>query len=543
MSPSLWALGAIVVGFTAGVTVSVGWRRRVEQRTLANAERVASLPSSAPPTLASVGQVQGASTPRRSPSPDGTLPDCTIEHEVVERYLGAIRDALSGDDVLLWTSTDGGDLTVTASATGGAGPAFQISPSIDSLLRWAVDQGIPASNADTDESLFLVTPVGGGERLHGAVALYAADRRLVSRERVKSHLPRYAARLAILLDLLRDAGGARRYRDKAVLLAKAAERVQGSGDSATLGQAVCETAIEISGGTRAALVFWNDQAGAGHIGETSPGHLVASGFQVAADSFVGTACRERQRFTSANFSRHSALPLFGPDEPGRPIGSFAIAPLQRAHECLGAIVVEGEAESQITAEEGSLLQLLASLASQALQNVRRLEAATTASNTDALTALPNRRMFDDRLRHELGECQRNGHELSLIVADVDHFKRVNDSFGHEAGDAVLVAVARTVARSLRNGDLCARYGGEEIAVLLPRTPPDSAREVAERLRRAVEEVRVKVGGEQLGVTISLGVATYPSSTRTSGDLFAAADQALYTAKKAGRNRVSIAGVT
>lgn len=537
--PGAWALGALVVA-SVGVAAMLGWRRWVDQRAALATRGRAQVPAATRLTATQPVRNIGAPEARRAPSPDGSLPEQTIDQEVVERYLVDIRDALAADDVILWTYDDGNELLPTASACGGTVvPVFEISPSPEDLLRWAVEQDMVASNVETDDAFFLATTVGRGDRLHGVVAMYAADRRRISRERIKGYLPRYAARLGLLLDLLQDGRGARRYRDKAVLLAKAAERVQGSKDMPMLGQAVCDTAIEISGGTRAAFVLWNEEAEAGQVCGTSSGHPVATGFRVAAESFVGTACRERQRFTTARTSGTSGLPLLGPAEPARPIGSFAVVPLQRDHHALGAIVVEGERESQITTEEGSLLLLLASVASQALANVRRLEEVTTASITDPLTQLPNRRMFDDRLRQHLAECDRFGQVLSLIVVDIDHFKRINDTHGHAAGDAVLVAVAQTIAHSLRTIDLCARYGGEELAILLPQTSIEAAREVAERLRKAVEAVRVPAENNVIGVTISLGVASYPLSSRNRETFFSCADSALYAAKHAGRNRVMV----
>jgi diguanylate cyclase (GGDEF)-like protein len=187
--------------------------------------------------------------------------------------------------------------------------------------------------------------------------------------------------------------------------------------------------------------------------------------------------------------------------------------------------------------EGELLSLLASVAAVALENVTHLAEVHERSTRDGLTGLPNRRVFDERLQHYLCGSDRYGQAVSLILIDIDHFKAVNDGYGHDAGDAVLVAVARAAAQGVRNIDLCARYGGEEFAILLPQTRLAPACEVAERLRRAVAGLRVTVGGRQISVTASFGVASYPESVHSHDALFVAADRALYSAKASGRNCV------
>jgi diguanylate cyclase (GGDEF)-like protein len=148
-------------------------------------------------------------------------------------------------------------------------------------------------------------------------------------------------------------------------------------------------------------------------------------------------------------------------------------------------------------------------------------------------------MFDERLKQHLAECDRFDQVLSLILCDVDHFKRVNDQHGHRAGDLVLAAIARALAHGIRNIDIVARYGGEELAILLPQTPIERAREVAERLRKTVEGLCVSVEGGVISVTASFGVACYPTSGGGRESLFLNADRALYAAKNEGRNKVSI----
>ncbi len=153
---------------------------------------------------------------------------------------------------------------------------------------------------------------------------------------------------------------------------------------------------------------------------------------------------------------------------------------------------------------------------------------------DALTGLYNRGYFDDRLKQELAYAFRHESPLSLVLLDLDHFKRVNDEYGHKSGDAVLVAVARVVERAVRSEDVAARYGGEEIVVLARGTSSGGGLALAERLRRHIESLPIRTNDRILRVTASLGVATFVRPGM--GDLVAAADEALYVAKSSGRNR-------
>jgi diguanylate cyclase (GGDEF)-like protein len=491
---------------------------------------------------------------RRVPSNDGSIPEHTVESEVVERYLADIRDALGADDVVLWKRGEQDELITAASASGTSSvDDLHTTPPAESLAHWALQQGMPASNYDTDDAFLVAAPVGTDGREHGAIAVYAADRRAISSERARTYLPRYGKRLAMVLDLLRDGRETRRYRGKSEVLARAAERIQESTDLSTLGRAICQASLEVSGASRAAFVVWNSTTagatgnepaeegeGSGHIVTVSVGHAMSPGFEISRDSFVGTACRERQRFTIRESYRMSDVPVFGPGEPSRKVSSIAVVPLLRDGRSLGAIAVEGDQESQLTSVEASLLLLLSSVASVGLESVRQLEEVTARAATDELTGLPNRRMFDERLKQHLAECDRFDQVLSLILCDVDHFKRVNDQHGHRAGDLVLAAIARALAHGIRNIDICARYGGEELAILLPQTPVERAREVADRLRRTVEALRVPIeGGGTISVTASFGVACYPTSGGGRESLFLTADRALYAAKDAGRNKVMV----
>lgn len=169
------------------------------------------------------------------------------------------------------------------------------------------------------------------------------------------------------------------------------------------------------------------------------------------------------------------------------------------------------------------------------QMARALHAA---SQTDPLTELPNRRHMVDRLEAELCRIGRNGDGsggFALIMLDIDHFKEVNDAFGHAAGDHVLVEAAGLLRRNLRGHDLCARWGGEEFLILLPDTDQIQAEAVAEKLRGLIAHQPIAHQGHSIAITLSLGVAAYRPG-RTADDCIQAADDALYIAKRAGRNR-------
>jgi diguanylate cyclase (GGDEF)-like protein len=155
---------------------------------------------------------------------------------------------------------------------------------------------------------------------------------------------------------------------------------------------------------------------------------------------------------------------------------------------------------------------------------------------DPLTGLPNRRALDERLQQEWARLLRHGGHVSVIMADIDHFKKVNDQFGHPAGDEVLRQVARLLADGCRESDMAARYGGEEFVIVAPETTAQAAVDFAERLRMSICSKPLEVRGKVVDVTVSFGVADH-EGRKTPEELVQAADEALYRAKSAGRNCV------
>jgi diguanylate cyclase (GGDEF)-like protein len=167
----------------------------------------------------------------------------------------------------------------------------------------------------------------------------------------------------------------------------------------------------------------------------------------------------------------------------------------------------------------------------------------TLAVTDGLTGVFNHRRFQEALQTELVRAERHKRPLSVLMIDVDFFKKINDAMGHPAGDELLRRLAETLGADLRQTDLIARYGGEEFTVLLPESTKSEALQVAERMRAAVEALSNEGTAWKLKVTVSLGVATYPEDGETGQGVLEAADQAMYLAKRQGRNRVVGARIT
>jgi diguanylate cyclase (GGDEF)-like protein len=219
--------------------------------------------------------------------------------------------------------------------------------------------------------------------------------------------------------------------------------------------------------------------------------------------------------------------------------SWLGVPLFMYGGCEGVIAVQSAHAGAFRADHQRLLESLALQIAGALQNAHLYELAMV----DGLTGLFVRRYFDARIEEEIERSKRYGTAFSVVMMDVDDFKMLNDTHGHLIGDRVLRGIAHVVKAQMRGVDTAARYGGEEIAVILPRTELVNAYNVGERLRAAIAELRITTDAEPsevLRVTASFGIAAYPESTASDGeDLVRRADSALYRAKRTGKNRVEL----
>jgi diguanylate cyclase (GGDEF)-like protein len=227
-------------------------------------------------------------------------------------------------------------------------------------------------------------------------------------------------------------------------------------------------------------------------------------------------------------------------EPGAGLGAIAI-PLRSGGHPFGVLAYYGR-PSPFDDEDVDSLEILVRQAETAIENSFLYEEAVRLSLTDGMTGLWNRRNFDLRMESELSRAVRFSEPFAVVFVELDQMKAVNDRHGHQAGDTVLIELARRLTEAVREVDVVARWGGDEFTLLLPKTGLAGALLLAEKIRATAGNAPFRIDTGSLDITISVGVAAYPEHGSSGKDLVAAADAAMYRAKAGGRNRVEHAVV-
>ena len=228
-------------------------------------------------------------------------------------------------------------------------------------------------------------------------------------------------------------------------------------------------------------------------------------------------------------------------------GSYIGIALKVHNATIGVIGMDSPVKYGLSVEDMDFMAILSHQIAAGIEKSRLFEKIQKLSQLDGLTGLNNRRVFQDKLLQEINRRDRTCKPLSLLMLDIDHFKQLNDSYGHQAGDIVLRQLARIITTQCRCGsiDICCRYGGEEFAVIMPELEMHKAVKAAERLRNAVENAAFNFNAENPAgkVTISIGVSGVMDEEDISPEeLVKKADEALYLSKRTGRNRVSFSPV-
>lgn len=216
---------------------------------------------------------------------------------------------------------------------------------------------------------------------------------------------------------------------------------------------------------------------------------------------------------------------------------YTVQPLEINHKIIGYLAVLGVKQKQkdkfYILSQQFMLGIKRALLYQKVQEL---------AITDGLTGVFTRRHYMERCNEEIERSRKFHYSATFLMADIDHFKEINDHYGHLVGDAVLREVAKTIKENIRQVDAAGRYGGEEFIIILTETDKNGARFAAERIRQAIEDKHIKVYDEDLRTTISIGIATFPEDSQELSALIDKADNALYRAKQTGRNRVCLFGV-
>jgi diguanylate cyclase (GGDEF)-like protein len=266
-----------------------------------------------------------------------------------------------------------------------------------------------------------------------------------------------------------------------------------------------------------------------------------------ADKLLGTSHKDPSSIASMVAKNKLALPAGG-DWHERDVPVFShpmrikdyesllVVPLIVKDEVTGTFTVAATRAGAFPIDRREMLGVIANQVAVSMQNARMYEALEEQATTDGLTGLVNHRTFQERFQAMLGRAERHELAVSLLLTDIDHFKKINDSYGHPTGDEVLRRVAAILKASARKIDIVARYGGEEFALVLEGTDRAGARQLAERIRQEVEQQSFPSAKGSFSATLSIGVASYPDDSRDKPEIIARADQSLYSAKHGGRNR-------
>lgn len=251
---------------------------------------------------------------------------------------------------------------------------------------------------------------------------------------------------------------------------------------------------------------------------------------------VSMVVKNRHYLPAGGELRDVSVPVFTRAVRVKGAESLVVLPLSSGDEAIGTFMLASSQKHLFRKDVREMLGVIASQVAVALQNGLMYQKMETMATTDGLTGLTNHRTFQERFASLLDRATRHDQPAAMLLCDVDHFKKVNDNYGHPIGDEVLRQVAAVLRKNTRKIDIPARYGGEEFAVVLENTDLDGALQLANRIRTDVGDLVIDSDKGKFQVTMSIGVATFPSDARDRAMLIERADQALYHAKESGRNR-------
>lgn len=481
----------------------------------------------------------------------------TADHEVTARALFAIAAQHQAESAILWrvapnesrphavaTSADAApeDAALADAAEERAAGLPPLDAKALELVRWSATARMVGFDATTRLAVAPV-PLAAGD---GALTLHFPASVGFDQETLRRWLTRHAEALETWQEVLRTRDEVARQNFRLRRFVRTAVSLQRSRDPELLTQTLADEACAIAAAEWSQVIRWDRLARQGTVRASSRGApVITRSGTVPADSLLGEVCLDGQPkvYQDARTLAEPGVEVAGGGALASGIGSLVMVPLRRDEQepVIGALVLGHRQVGGLRLLEARHARDLAVIAAGTLETAWTLRDAQEKARTDQLTGLGNRRYFEEHWARTVGDADRQGTVAGLILIDVDHFKAVNDTYGHEAGDLVLVAVAEALQAGRRASDFAARLGGEELALILAQSDATGAREVAERLRRRIEDLRIRTPAGEVRVTASLGVGIYPGRSGDAARVFDRADRALYAAKRGGRNRVEMAG--
>ncbi|MCC6442832.1 MAG: sensor domain-containing diguanylate cyclase [Armatimonadetes bacterium] len=355
----------------------------------------------------------------------------------------------------------------------------------------------------------------------------------------KQLLQRLAEQAALTLEMLRNAARLRQARKELTVLSEIARVTQSTQDPERILNATLDL-LKDAVSYEHCTIFMFDREKRTLEPVVTRGRSINLIEHIRFDAGVGISgwvAQQRKQILIPDLSKEARL--YQAARERRAVGSFVSVPLLMENEVAGVINMGHSEPEAFSEEDVRLLSILASQAVVAVERALRYKELGMMAVTDPVTLIYNHRFFQTRLEEEIRRSERYRFACSLLMIDIDRFKSVNDTYGHGTGDRVLRQVASLIKQTVRASDVIARYGGEEFVAVLPQTDAESALQAAERLRAAVEQYAFieSQSNMRFTVTVSIGIATFPLHGATREEMVYAADAAMYTAKRDGRNRV------
>lgn len=398
------------------------------------------------------------------------------------------------------------------------------------------------SSAPQIGSLLAVPIVEGGGLVRGVLVADRLTDRPFSEQEEKL-LSTVASEVLRAIEVERVMGYIRKTRDEKDRFFRAIEELNRAGAPEQVFLAVLESARQLAGLDFCAVTLVSEQDGkrvhriARMTGVTAQGRALEGRTFLDNNGLVANVVRYGAPLPGRDVRAMDKQVIFDGDTEVRGLAGLKIFPLIAGDRILGTLVAGSRKKAALDDDRLRMLEVIAFQAAQAVLRAQLFEQMEKMATTDGLTGLVNHRTFQGKAEEALAQAKRYGRKCSIILTDIDHFKNVNDTYGHPTGDMVLKGVAQIIKDKARDTDIVARYGGEEFAIVMPETDSAGAKAIAERIREAVQAEVFQTEVGPLRVTLSLGIATCPEHSTEKQGLIDLSDQCLYHAKRHGRNQV------